>query len=242
MRKLTNKEIKVLILGIVLTIVGLFIIGGIYYYFNNKNINKLLTDNKESALRFKKEYESLNGITLESLKIPFLDMQIPDENAMVYSSIEEIMDVLDKGTGIIYFGFPECPWCRSAVPVLIDAVKEAGASKIYYYNAYPIRDVKHLDDKGNIVIDKEGTKEYYTLISKLAPVLKPYEGLNNEQIKRLYLPTVLFVKDGKIVKMHEGTVESQTDPNIKLTEDQRKELKEIYKDGINKTILCKGAC
>lgn len=242
MRKLTNKEIKVLILGIVLTIVGLFIIGGIYYYFNNKNINKLLTDNKESALRFKKEYESLNGITLESLKIPFLEMQIPDENAMFYSSIEEIMDVLDKGTGIIYFGFPECPWCRSAVPVLIDAVKETGASKIYYYNAYPIRDVKHLDDKGNIVIDKEGTKEYYTLISKLAPVLKPYEGLNNEQIKRLYLPTVLFVKDGKIVKMHEGTVESQTDPNIKLTEDQRKELKEIYKDGINKTILCKGAC
>ena len=44
---------------------------------------------------------------------------------------EEIFDILD-GTGIIYFGFPECPWCRNAVPVLLDAAEEVGIEKIYY--------------------------------------------------------------------------------------------------------------
>ena len=58
--------------------------------------------------------------------------------------------------------------------------------------------------------------------------LGPYEGLNNDTIKRLYYPTVVFVSDGLILGSHIGTIESQTDPKVNLSSAEQEELKEIY--------------
>ena len=55
-------------------------------------------------------------------------------------------------------------------------------------------------------------------------------------IKRLYFPTVVFIKDGKILNIHIGTLEEQTDPYTPLTEKQKDTLKNIYKTNILKTI------
>ena len=55
-------------------------------------------------------------------------------------------------------------------------------------------------------------------------------GLNDDTIKRLYFPTVIFVKDGKVIGSHSGTVASQTDPSIALNESEHNELKKIYTD------------
>ena len=54
-----------------------------------------------------------------------------------------------------------------------------------------------------------------------------YDGLEDESIKRLYFPTVVFVKNGKIVGFHEGTVESQESASTYLTKEQQNELKDI---------------
>ena len=58
--------------------------------------------------------------------------------------------------------------------------------------------------------------------------LDSYEGLNDPTIKRLYFPTVVFVKNGEIIGIHTSTVESQTDPSVSLTNSQYEELKNIY--------------
>ena len=81
---------------------------------------------------------------------------------------------------------------------------------------------------GNIVVDEEGTEEYKKLIELLYDDLNVYEGLNDETIKRIYFPTVIFIKDGNVVGLHTSTVESQTDPSKSLTDEQYSELKEIY--------------
>lgn len=178
------------------------------------------------AKEFKQEYESLNGVINGDKTIKAIN--IPEENPMVYATYEEIEDVITNKTGVIYFGFPECPWCRNAVPVLIDAANEVGVDKIYYFNALEIRDIKSLDDAGNIVVEKEGTEEYKKLVQLLYDYLGEYEGLNDPTIKRLYFPTVLFVKDGNIIGSHMGTVDSQENPYVSLTNSEYEQLKDIY--------------
>ncbi len=191
--------------------------------------------------KFKEEYESIND-TLKSDGTSYIKMNIDSNNPMKYSSYEEVMDILD-GTGIIYLGFKECPWCRTSLPVLLEVANELKVKTIYYFNALNIRDTKELKD-GNIVTTKEGTKEYYNLVNKLYDYLGVYNGLNDETIKRIYFPTVIFVSNGEIKGLHVGTVSSQTNVNISLTEEQREELKTIYKNYMLEVVntSCSGGC
>ena len=201
---------KILLTGILLTIVVLCA----YIKINNNVSN-------DDAMKFKNEYESLN-------EDGYKKIEISEDNQIKYSSYEEIVEILTSGTGIIYLGFPECPWCRNAVPVLLDAVSETGIETIHYFNALSIRDKKHLDEAGNIVVDDEGTQEYKKLVEILYEYLGEYEGLNDSSIKRIYFPTVIFVKNGDIKGLHVSTVDSQINPNESLTSEQYDELKEIY--------------
>ena len=176
---------------------------------------------------FKLEYESLNG------KNDYIDVNIPSDNNIVYADYEQIFDILD-GTGVIYFGYPECPWCRNAVPVLIEAAKEA---EIYYLNNNEDRDTKTLKD-GKVVTEKEGTDNYNKLLEKLGDKASTYEGLEDNSIKRLYFPTLVVVKNGEITDYIEGTVDSQKDPQKPLNEKQKKELKDKYTKTMKKLKTC----
>lgn len=220
---------------IIIIMLSIFLLGVIcfsVYYF-------ILREVPDGA-RFKEEYESLNGEINNGKKI--VDMKIDEDNLMKYSSFEEIMNVLNDGTGIIYFGFPECPWCRNSVPIIIEAAKKNEIGQIYYFDASKIRDVKELKN-GKVITTKEGTKEYYKLLDKLKDVLDPYEGLEDESIKRLYFPTMVFVMGGKVVATHTGTVESQKDPYKKLTNKEEKELLKIYEEAIEKIYgVCDESC
>ena len=197
-----------------------------------------ISSNLTDASKFKQEYEKLNSDS----KLP--KVSIDEDNVIKYIKFEDVRMILEGGTGVIYFGFPECPWCRNMVPVLLEAADITGLDKIYYYNALDIRDKKSLDENGNIVTEKEGTDEYKYIISELYNYLGEYKGLNDSTIKRLYFPTVVFVYEGEVVDIHIGTLESQTDPYITLTDDQVNELKNIYIDGIHKVLkdICDETC
>lgn len=199
------------------------------------------TNEETDAIRFKEEYEALND---KKDGNEYINVDIDKENPIVYADAEKVIDLIKNDTAVIYFGFPECPWCRNAIPVLLDATKELGIDKIYYYNALSIRDKKSLDENGNIVVEDEGTKEYEELVELLYDYLPIYDGLNDNTIKRLYFPTVLFVKDGEVIGLHISTVETQENPYNELTKEQYEELKTIYYDYLNKTfeIFCDEAC
>ena len=233
---INNNDTKLKIIATVLTLI-VVAIGGLYYYFND---DKDTTNDSIDMVKFEKEYEEYNG-----KETPYggnyLEIDIAKENNIKYSSYDEVYSILEDGTGVIYFGFPTCPWCRNLVPVLVDAAKEAGIDTIYYLNNMEDRDSKELVD-GEIVIKKNGTKNYYKLVEKLESVLGEYEGLNDSNIKRLYYPTVIFVKDGKIVDSHIGTVDSQENPSVFLNDEQYKELKDTLVNKMTKLIVCDGAC
>lgn len=201
------------------------------YTFVDSDTKNIITNEE---VRFKEEYEKLNGVYNEKTGSYYSNVQILENSNVEYKNAEEIIDILKSGTGIIYFGFPECPWCRNIIPLLVDVVSEYNTT-FYYFNGSDIRDIKHLDDNGNIIVDKEGTKEYYEILSLLGEFTSEYNGLNDNNIKRLYFPTIVFVKEGKIIGFHEGTIESQTNPYKELTVEQKEQITTILETALTKT-------
>jgi thiol-disulfide isomerase/thioredoxin len=167
-------------------------------------------DNSD-ALRFKEIYDGLND------QSP-VQLDINPENPIRFVDAEQTLELLQEGTGVIYFGFPECPWCRTAVPVLFDAASEAHLETIYYFNPQDFRDS---DDP---------------TFKQIMAILDPYLETNADGEKRLFVPDVFFIKEGQILANHLGTIPSQADPTVALTEEQRTELKNIYIQAMNKVI------
>ncbi len=193
--------------------------------------------NASDALKFKEEYESYNNQENSSKTARYLELDIPEENPMKYASLKEVMNVLDHGTAILYFGRPTCPWCRNAVSVLIDAAKEVGIKTIYYFDMDQIKNDWKVED-GKVVKSKEEKEGYYDLLKAMDEYLTNYTITDSEGNvfdvgeKRVYVPMVVCVKEGKILDAHISTVdlnEGQTsyDP---LTSSQKEELSKIYVD------------
>ncbi|MDD2469771.1 MAG: hypothetical protein PHI22_02420 [Bacilli bacterium] len=156
-----------------------------------------IEDYKNSGKRFSEEYTNIG---------------INEDNPMVYKTDKEIIDILKSGTGIIYFGFPESPWCQQAVPILIEVAKEMNIGEVYYFNPRRIRE--------------NNTDTYNQIVELLGANLIVDEVGEN----RLYVPDVYFVSDGNIIGHNFKTVNSQLDPyECPLTETQITELKTIYK-------------
>lgn len=224
-----SNQIKIILMAILL---GLLIM---VMAIKGQDLVKKIPNSIKDALKFKDEYESLNDKD-NSYGGKYLSIKISENNVIKYATFEEIIDLIDHGTGVIYFGFPECPWCRNAVPVLLEAAESTGIDTIYYFNAVDIRDQKSLDANGEIITTKEGTKEYKQILKKLDKYLLPYDGLNDDSIKRLYFPSVYFIKDGVVIGKHIDTVESHTDASKALNEEQKLELKTIYENYMMKVL------
>ena len=88
---------------------------------------------------------------------------------------------------------------------------------------------------GVLTKTKEGTKEYYEMLELLNLILKDYEVDGNKtNEKRIFVPLVVGVKDGKIVGYQDGIIELSLDrlPYDLLTNEEQNKLKLIY-DEIN---------
>jgi len=180
------------------------------------------------AVRFRQENEILNGQVSRDGENYHKTISIPRRNPFVFVSGYQAYEMLTtpSGSGIIYMGFPECPWCRALIPVLIDAVRESGyRGNVYHYNGLVDRDILRLDDHGEIEVVEPGQPIYHHLVELLFDYLGPYLGLYDESIKRIYFPTTVFFNDGVITSVHLGTVASHTRGWDYLDEEQLDELK-----------------
>lgn len=208
---------------IIILIIAIAIASALFYkeYKSNKN------QNTKESLDFKQEYEALNGTKDDEGNIKYVSISFTENNPFRYVTINEVFNFLENGTGILYFGMPECNWCRSMLPVLLDATSSSGIKKILYYNPKQIR--------------KDNTEEYKRLIEILNNYLSTDTTTQKEtdenfdsSKKRLYMPDVYFVKNGEIVGNHMSTLDSQEDSKTPLTVEQYTELKNIFKNLISK--------
>ena len=238
---------KKLFLGIILLLLAFMIFVGVLAFKDKKVGN---TSVNTDATNFKNEYESLNNVVNESNGKSYKEISISKDNPVEIVSEERAVEILEKGTGLLYMGFPECPWCRNMVPVLLQTLNNSGIDKLYYLNIFDIRDTFVLNDKNKVEVTVEGTPNYYKMLDIMDKVLEPFYLTNDEgkkidtKKKRIYAPTVVGVKEGEIVGIHVATVESQTDPYEDLTNEQQEELSNKYLELINKVydVGCDEAC
>lgn len=113
--------------------------------------------------------------------------EVSKNNVFVYRNIDEIINILEKGTGIVYLGFPECKWCQRYTKYLNEVAMDMGISKIYYYN---IREDRKLN-----------TENYHKIVS----ILENYLQNDEEGNKRIYVPSVIALKKGEIVGFDDET-------------------------------------
>jgi len=185
------KEKRLLLVGALAIIAFACSCLGIYKLIDKEDTKK---ETISDAIKFKEEYS-----------------KVDDDNLFVYRSIEEIIKILENGTGIVYLGFPECPWCQAYVPYLNEVAAKNEITKIYYYNI--------LNDR------KEETEEY----KKILELLQDYVEYDNEGNKRIYAPTVIFVSNGKIVGVDSETAKDTKgykNPEEYWTDKRVKALKE----------------
>ena len=192
--------------GIIITlgIIIVILIGIIIFLLvgNNKEEETVLSD----AARFSQEY------TL-----------VDENNKFVYSDIDEIIDILEDGTGIVYLGFPECKWCQQYVVYLNEVAKDRGISKIYYYNIREDRE--------------KNTKDYQKIVSLLKEYLEEDEDGN----PRVYVPAVTFMSNGKILGFDDETAydtKGYDDPSEYWTDKTVENLKDRLNSYLDKSNMC----
>ena len=153
------KRIKILFI-IIIAIVGAYII---YNHFDNTEEN-IKTYNK-----FSSEY------TL-----------VDTENKFNYTSIDEVINILSNGSGIIYFCAPESNWCQ-------------------YYSYYLNEAVKDED----VIINYLNIKNYRELntvkYQKIVELLDSHIYVDDTNSSKIFMPDLTFVNNGKIVAHNNET-------------------------------------
>lgn len=161
---------------------------------------------KNDSIRFKFSYEYVNTVEYSNGKK--IKIKVPYDNQIKYLNEKNLLTYLKEETGIFYFGYNTCPWCRNIVPVLIDTAKENNINTIYYIDTYKL-------DLSNIKDD-------------LFDILGDNLRKNEDGKKVLAVPDVYFIKNGNIIGHHIGTVDSYLNPYKGMNDKQKEELASIY--------------
>ena len=165
---------------------------------------------KKDNVRFAEEYKS-----------------VTEDNVFTYRSIDEIIKIMEKGTGVVYLGFPECPWCNAYVKYLNEVAKDEGIEKIYYYNI--------LEDR------KNNTPKYQKLLEILGDNLQN----DPEGNPRIYVPNVSFHVNGKLIgNDYETSLDTHdlSDPSEYWTEEEVTDLKNTLKSYMKEVFTALNSC
>ena len=184
----------------------------------------------------KEEYEALNGQRREGRDDIYQEVHI-DDSVIDEVDIKGAIDVFKNNhSSIIYFGAAWCPWCRLALPVLIEYAKR-NDERISYCDLDHKRPVyKIIDDK--ITLVDSGDADYPLLINNFKEIMEEcvvYDGDKVIKIEGTYnidLPLTVFGSFGTVKGYHYGAVDlkcGQT-PYDLLDKDQIDELLMIFKE------------
>ena len=141
------------------------------------------------------------------------------ETVFVDVTMDDVDQLMKSGASfVLYAGFDNCPWCNVLIPYLNDAALEAGA-KIAYVDT-------RRDPSWQSNLDLEGYDIFVEYFGE-------YLDMDTEGKPHLYVPDVYFIKDGQVVDRHEGVTPGLDSPSDALTEDMKKDLMAVLKEGFD---------
>ena len=203
----------------------------------------------KNALKFKEDYESINGKEIGENK--YRDVSIDKDNPFVEVDAEKILDMIEKDeTFYVYFGDKKCPWCRSVIEKAIEVSKDYDVNKIYYVSIWDddfneiLRDKYKINDKGKVEKVSDGTDTYNKLLKEFDSLLSDYTLTDNNKKevkvgeKRIYAPNFIYVSDGKAIKMTDGISDKQKDSYQELSNEILADEEKLFKEFFNNSTQC----
>lgn len=187
----------------------------------NLNIDTSATAQASSA----PEYTITNSVDLVTSEADMTGYQwlYDTDPPFVETTFQESIRMFtEKGSGILYYGRTNCPWCQRAVPVLDEVAKETGVT-IYYIDAQ-----QPLATAADGSVDAAKSQEVYQeLLGYISPILEKDE----DGKPAFQIPEVIGVKNGEIVGHHLSLVDSFSldSEDAQMNDEQVAELKDIYR-------------
>ena len=203
-------------------------------------------------VKFKNEYEKLNGEKTANGS-EYQTLKIDSKNKVKYATLSEAVDFLEEGTGLVYFGMPNCPWCRGILPTLLEKVNCSCLANLLYVDMTDLRNTFTIQDD-EPVETKKAENAYYRALNILDDYLDNYKVTDGDGVehvlkeKRIYVPLVVAVKDGRVVDAHTGSVTLKSTQTAfdELDDLQKSELGVIFDnmlEALNKeNNVCDGHC
>lgn len=204
-----NKIAK-LLMAILVVALGFALGFWFYDQYSKKDDQSTQVAAETDAQKFKKEYPNA-----------------AEDNPFVYKSASEVVSLLENGSGLVYFGFPECPWCQKYVSYLEEVANEENLNQIYYLNVRQIR--------------QDNTAEYRRIVD----LMKDHLDKDDNGNPRIFVPDIIALEEGKIIG-HDNTssLNSGADgtPDEWWTVERVDELKTKLREIIKAVKACTSVC
>jgi hypothetical protein len=137
---------------------------------------------------------------------------ITGDHRFYYVTMGEALQLLDEESfnGILYFGFPGCPWCQVAVPLIYQASQETETDVFYVSRRHEIRETENWEEW-----DIEMAERLNEQIEMrwLYDDSEPYR-------PNIFVPQIIHLRNGIIIDDHRSTFEGH---DLVLDEDSGEE-------------------
>ena len=137
------------------------------------------------------------------------EYNLVSDSILVYKNIDEINQIISNDSGIVFFCIKENTWCNYYASYLNDVATANGIKEIYY-----------LDIKQDRQYNTSGYR-------KLVNSLENYLLKDDENNLKIFVPTVIFVKNGNILEYDNETsiLTENITPNEYWTDEKISEFK-----------------
>lgn len=146
--------------------------------------------------------------------------RVAEQHVFRSASTKVAIEKLEKGTGVVFIGFKECPWCQYLVAYVDKAAKAENLASVTYLN---------------IRQDRTDNSDNY---KKIVSILEPYLEKDEQGSPRVYVPHVVAVKNGKIVDSYRqeemDPAEAKNGPASYWTDDRTTKLDTRLRELIRK--------
>ncbi len=141
-------------------------------------------------------------------------------------TIADVVNKLEnKESFVLYMYFDACPWCKELGPIVSDYLSD----KDDLFNITYALNVRADGTKENDLRYKDDDGNYNE------PLFETIYNFIRDQLDEdgvVYVPALLFIKNGELVYFHTGTVEGHDATERTLTDEEKQtiveELKEYY--------------
>lgn len=137
----------------------------------------------------------------------------------------EALELLDDEafSGILYFGFPGCPFCQEAVPAMHEASQAIGVDIFYVSRQLSIRETEGWE---------EADAAMAWWLNEQVELGWLYDDNEDPIRPNIFVPHVVYIRNGIVIDSHQGTFEGHErleDGSLpELTDEEYATLLEIY--------------